>query len=77
MTATFRHLEQVCRALGLKCKEIKKGRLWTGIIDGQLVRIPIHPHCDGRDIATGTFNKYVKNLGFSSAEDFWDYLRSL
>ena len=51
MTAIFRHLEQVCKVLGLKCKEIKKGCLWTGIIDGRLVRIPIHLHCEGRDIA--------------------------
>jgi len=77
MTAIFRHLEQVCKVLGLKCKEIKKGCLWTGIIDGRLVRIPIHLHCEGRDIASGTFNKNVKDLGFSSAEGFWDYLRNL
>lgn len=77
MIATFKHLEMVCNALGLQCKTTKKGRLWTGVINGQLVRIAVHPHCEGRDIASGTFNKYVKQLGFKSEAEFIDYLSNI
>jgi len=70
-------LEQVCKALDLTCKQAKKGRLWTGLINGNLVRIVVHPHSEGRDIASGTFNKYVKELGFNSEADFMGFLRGL
>lgn len=77
MVSSFRELEKVCRALGLQCKQTKKGRLWTGIINGNLVRISVHPHVEGDDIAGGTFHKYVKQLGFNSEKEYFDFLKKL
>ncbi|MHB1392857.1 MAG: hypothetical protein ACYCYE_07240 [Clostridia bacterium] len=77
MVSSFRQLEIVCKALGLQCKQTKKGRLWTGVINGSLVRIAVHPHVEGDDVASGTFNKYVKQLGFKSEKGYFDFLNKL
>ena len=67
----------VCKALGLMCKQTKSGRLWTGVINGSLVRISVHPHVEGNDIASGTFHKYVKQLGFKSEQEYFELLKKL
>lgn len=77
MVCSFRQLEIVCKSLGLQCKQTKKGRLWSGVINGNLVRIAVHPHVEGDDIASGTFHKYVKQLGFASEKEFSEYLNKL
>ena len=42
-----------------------------------MVRISIHVHAEGRNIATGTFRNYVKDLKFKNEEEFFNYLRGL
>lgn len=45
--------------------------------NGGYRKVVIHLHSEGRDIATGTFHKYVKDLGFTSEDDFRRFLDSI
>lgn len=76
-TSTFKHLISVCEALGLKCRETKTCLIYEGTANGAYRKIVIHLHSTGRDIATGTFHRYVKDLGFNSEEEFRKFLASL
>ena len=76
-SCSFRQLIKVCEGLNLQCKNGKKGLIYYGLIDGEMVRISIHVHAEGRNIATGTFRNYVKDLKFKNEEEFFNYLRSL
>jgi hypothetical protein len=67
-TSSFRDLEMVCEALGLKVKGTKKGVIYTGTANGKYCRISIHLHSKGKDIPSGTYQSYVKDLGFESDE---------
>lgn len=72
-------MDVVCKALGLTSEQRKKGHMWTGItsIGTEPVRIMIHDKAGGRDIPDGTFNSYVKELGFKNSQEFFDYLNKL
>ena len=77
-TDSFRNLEKVCIALGLERKETKYGFIYTGKgKNGEFARLSIHAHAMGRDIATGTFSQYVKDLGFNNQEDYFKFLKTL
>lgn len=76
-TCSFRDLEAVCIALGLKAEQITDGVIYKGFANGKFCRIVLHIHARGRDIATGTFVRYVKDLGFKNANEFFDYMRRL
>lgn len=77
MTTTYRELELVCKAKGLKCKAGTNGNIWKGILNGVYVKIAIHKHSGGRDIPTGLFNTYIKQLGFNSTQGYRDFLNNL
>ncbi len=77
MTTSFANLIKVCKAKGLEMTKTKKGEMWKGFIDGNYVRISIHAHAGGRDVATGTFNTALKDLGFKNAQEYNDYLNTL
>ncbi len=74
-TCKFSNLITLCRKLGLTEKQAKSGIIFTGMINGNMVRICIHKHAGGRDIPTGTFRTYVKELGFKSVNDFLKALK--
>lgn len=79
-SCNFRDFEKVCAALGLESRMAKYGTVWTGI--SPLTRVPINPisihkHAGGRDIPGGTLQKYIKELGFGSFEEFREYLNRL
>jgi hypothetical protein len=74
-TARYRDLKRVCEKLGLQAKKIKSGIIYVGNCNGVFSRIVIHLHVEGRDIPDGLFNRYVKNLGFTSEKDFFNYLK--
>lgn len=76
-TSSFRDLVLVCEALGLKRKDTKNGEIYKGYANSRYCRISIHAHAMGRNIATGTFARYVKDLGFESEEAFKRFLNSL
>lgn len=50
----------------------KKGSIWVGVssISGQLERLSIHSHAEGRDIPDGLFQTYWKQLGFKNKGEF-------
>ena len=73
-TSSFRDLIKVCESLGLTCKATTNGLIYTGMANGKYCRISIHKHAGGRDIPTGTFFQYVKDLGFQSINEFIEYL---
>ncbi|MDI6602465.1 MAG: hypothetical protein QME46_11925 [Thermoanaerobacteraceae bacterium] len=77
MTSSYRELDIVCRALNLTYKKTKKGHMWYGFINNNMVRIVIHEHAQGRDIPTGTFNQYLKLLGFANVEEYNDFLTNV
>ncbi|KUO75481.1 MAG: hypothetical protein APF77_22720 [Clostridia bacterium BRH_c25] len=77
MTTSFRDLERVCKALGLKGIPKTNGVLWKGYVKDKFVKIMIHKHNGGKDVPTGTFNSYVKELGFSTVQEYNDYLNSI
>jgi len=77
MVSTYRELDKVCKALGLTCKEIKKGHLWGGLLGDNYVRIIVHTHNEGRDIATGLLRNYIKQLGFKSEQEYYDYIKTI
>lgn len=77
MVSTYRELDMVCNALGLTKKTAKTGHIWKGIINGDLVVIAIHIHATGRDIKSGLFNKYVKQLGFENEQEYFEFLKKL
>ncbi|HOJ09551.1 MAG TPA: hypothetical protein PK733_03050 [Clostridiales bacterium] len=78
-TISFREFDEVCLSLGLEKKMSKKGHIWKGIspINGEYVRIPVHLHSGGRNIATGTLMFNIKELGFKDFYDFQEYLNKL
>ena len=51
--------------------------LWKGFVKGEFVRIMIHKHSGGKDVPTGTFNCYVKELGFSTVQEYNEFLDSI
>lgn len=51
--------------------------MWKGFVNGQYVRIVIHDNYNGADIPNGLFRKYVKELGFNSPDDYFDFLQDL
>lgn len=71
-TCSFRELAKVCKALGLSSVQGKKEVVWKGIspLNNQPVTFCIHEHAGGRDIAIGSFNSYLKQLGFKNYEEF-------
>ena len=75
-TCSFRDLAAVCKALGLTLSIGKKGVVWKGIspINKKPVNFCIHEHAGGRDLPTGTFNSYIKQLGFKNYDEFKEYL---
>ena len=77
MTTTFANLRKVCKAKGLEMKKTKKSEMWKGIIDNEYRTISIHAHAEGRDVPTGTFNAYIKELGFETAAEFTNFLNNL
>ena len=77
MTVSFKDLEKVCASLGLTKTRSKKGCIWKGFINGKYVRVSVHDKAGGRDIPDGTFRKYVRKLGFESAQDFLNYFKGL
>lgn len=77
MVSTYSDLDKVCKALGLKQKPTKSGYLWRGLINSNMVRISVHKHSEGRDIPNGTMRTYVKQLGFKSEKEYFDYLRTI
>lgn len=74
---SYRDLENVCRALGLSCKNTKKGILWYGTVNGKYIRISIHIHQQGKDIPTELFRRYVKDLDFDSVDEFMKFLNEI
>ncbi len=73
-TDTFRNLEKVCLSLGLAKKACKNGLIYSGIgYNGEYSKIIIHKHAGGRNIPTGLFNRYVKDLGFQSTDDYFNF----
>jgi hypothetical protein len=77
LISTFSELDKVCKALGLEKKPTKKGYIWKGIANGRYAKISVHNNNKGKDIPTGTFCQYVRELGFSSPEEYFEYLRSI
>lgn len=77
MVTKYSDLDKVCSSLGLQMKKCKKGHMWKGFVNGQYVRIVIHDNCNGADIPNGLFRKYVKELGFNSPDDYFDFLQDL
>lgn len=73
----YRELEKVCGALGLSCKQTKKGVIWHGTLKGDYVRISIHIHQRGKDIPTGLFRSYVRDLKFENVDDFLAFSREI
>lgn len=48
--------------------------MWEGIDrKGNYRQVSVHVHAEGRDIPNGTFNKMVKDLGFASEEEFFNF----
>lgn len=81
--SSFRDLESVCKALGLVEKQTKSGVIWSGIIksnysnNGKFSRLSLHIHQQGKDISTGLFRSYVKELHFENTEEFFNFLRKI
>ena len=75
--STFRDFIRVCKALGLKLKALRNDIMYSGYVNGKYCSIPIHKHAEGRDIATGTFNGYVKELGFKNTQEYFEYLNKI
>lgn len=75
--STFRDLIRVCEALGLQAKKIRSGILYTGTANGKFCTVAIHKHAKGRDIPTGTFLRYVKDLGFKNADEYISFIKKL
>lgn len=59
------------------CKRTKVCLIYEGIVKGENRKVVIHLHAQGRDIATGTFHKYVKDLGFSSEDELRKFLDNI
>ena len=76
-TAKYRHLISVCVALGLRRRETKICTIFEGMANGGYRKIIVHMHAQGRDIPTGTFHNYIKDLGFSNEDDFQKFLNSI
>jgi len=76
-TAKYRDLILVCEALGLRFRETKTCLIFEGMANGGYRKVVIHLHSEGRDIATGTFHSYVKDLGFDSEEAFRRFLKTI
>lgn len=77
LTSNYSDLDKVCKSLGLEKKPAKKGHIWKGFANGKYARIVVHNNNAGRDIPTGTFRQYVRELGFSSPEEYFDYLKNI
>ncbi|MTI83615.1 MAG: hypothetical protein FH756_06855 [Firmicutes bacterium] len=70
----FRVFIKVCKKLGLQKRRMGNRFVWEGIDShGQYRQVSIHIHAEGRDIPSGTFNKMVKDLGFSNEEEFFRF----
>lgn len=69
-SCSYRDMEKVCKALGLK----NRGYIWKGTANGGYRRISLHTHAGGRNIDTGLFHAYVKDLGFESVDEFFRFL---
>lgn len=79
-SCSFLDLERVCKALGLESGPAKKGTLWSGIsprTNAPIRPICIHTHAGGRDVPTGTLQKFVKELGFRNLHEFIEFLNQL
>ena len=74
---SYGDLEKAMKGRGLKPKKAKKGVIWKGFVSDKYVRIAIHTHAKGKDVPTGLFNKYVKELGFASQKEFFYFLKGL
>ena len=75
--SNYKDLVKVCVSLGLKKTETKKGVIYKGNANNKYCRISIHIHSLGRDMSTGIYNQYIKDLGFVSDEAFKKYLDSI
>lgn len=74
---TFKDLISVCEALGLRERRTKRCLIYEGNVNGKYCKIVMHLHSEGRDIATGTFHEYVKQLGFTNESEFSKFLKSI
>lgn len=73
-TCSFRVFIKVCQKMGLTKKKTGNRFVWEGIdLNGNYCQVSIHVHAEGRDIPNGTFNKMVKDLGFSGENDFFNF----
>jgi len=77
LISNYSDLDRVCKALGLEKKPVKKGHMWKGFANGKYVRIVIHHNNAGKDIPTGTFRKYVRDLGFNNPEEYFNFLKNI
>ena len=73
-TFTFDDIIPICQRLGMK--PVRKGsRTWRGVgPDGKLRQTYIHPHGQGRLVASGTAKAIAKQLGFGSVEEMYRFL---
>ncbi|KKM09673.1 hypothetical protein SY88_17480 [Clostridiales bacterium PH28_bin88] len=75
-TCSYRDFITVCTRLGLQQRQSGSRFVWEGVDPKGLYRqVSIHVHAQGRDIPSGTFNKMVKQLGFASEHEFYEFLR--
>lgn len=51
--------------------------MWKGTISGEYVRISIHIHQQGKDIPTGLFRQYIRDLKFDNNDEFFKYLKEI
>ena len=61
----------------LKHRETKNCLIYEGTANGGFRKVVIHLHSKGRDIATGLFKSYVKDLGFNNEDEFRKHLNKL
>jgi len=76
-TASFKELITVCAALGLEKRMTKTCLVFEGYINGRYSKVIMHIHSEGRDIPDSTFHRYIRDLGFINAEDFFRFLRKI
>lgn len=76
-SCSFRDLERVCKALGLESRPAKEGTIWSGIsplTNAPIAPICIHTHAGGRNVPTGTLQKYARELGFKNLKELTEFM---
>lgn len=77
MSRKFSDFDKACKARGLEKVKTKSGHLWKGMIHGRYERIAVHQHAKGRDMPSGTFLTCIHQLGFSSEDEYNDFINNL